>query len=139
MAADRSQRVTERGERPRGDNRTMAFADWLAGRKSDAARMPERLDELCGPAQGTIVLPKHLSFPGMRECDVTDEGLRRSMYGAILTLGQRHDVARYLNPELLSADWPLIKDLLDPKLRRTCERRFALGSGSGGAEEPAQV
>ncbi len=117
----------------------MSFADWLAGRKSHAVRLPERIEELRGPAQGTIVLPRHMSFPGMRECDVTDDTTRRSMYGIILTQGQRNDVARYLNPDLLRADWPLIKDALDPKLRGTCERRFALGSlgGPAGAADHA--
>ena len=117
----------------------MTLADWLAVRKSHAVRLPERIEELRGPAQGTIVLPRHLSLPGMRECDVTDGDTRRNMYGVILTQGQRNDVARYLNPELLRADWPVIRESLDPKLRGTCERRFALGDLSGPAQEPAEV
>lgn len=114
----------------------MSFADWLAGRKSHAVRLPERIEELRGPAKGTIVLPRHLSFPGMRECDVTDDTTRRSMYGIVLTQGQRNDVARFLNPQLLRADWPLIRDALDPKLRGTCERRFDL---SGPAQSAAEA
>jgi hypothetical protein len=123
----------------------MSFADWLAGRQSHASRLPARIEELRGPVQGTIMLPPHLSFPGLRECDVTDDRTRRSMYGIVLTQGNRNDVARYLNPELLRADWPLIKDALDSKLVGTCERRFALdgrggGDGPGGqAPEPAEV
>jgi hypothetical protein len=104
----------------------MSLADWLSGRKSHADRLPERIDELRGPAQGVISLPRHLALPGMRECDVTDDYTRRNMYGIVLTQGQRNDVARFLNPRLLQADWPLIKDALDPKLRGTCERRFQL-------------
>lgn len=106
----------------------MSLADWLSGRKSHAGRLPEGIDELRGPAKGVIVLPRHLAFPGMRECDVTDDALRRNMYGIVLTQGQRNDVARFLNPRLLRADWPLIREGLDPKLRSTCERRFALDS-----------
>jgi hypothetical protein len=105
----------------------MSFVDWLSGRKSHGGRLPERIEDLRGPSQGVIVLPRHLSWPGMRECDVTDDTKRRSMYGIVLTQGQRNDVARFLNPQLLRADWPLIKDALDPKLRWHCERRFALG------------
>ena len=105
----------------------MSFADWLAGRQSHAVRLPQRLEDLRGPSRGVIVLPRHLAFPGMRECDVTDEADRRSMYGIVLTQGQRNDVARFLNPELLRQDWPLLAGLLDPKLRWTCERRFGLG------------
>jgi hypothetical protein len=111
----------------------MSLADWLSGRKSHADRLPERIEELRGPARGVIVLPRHLALPGLRECDVTDDGIRRNMYGIVLTQGQRNDVARYLNPQLLQEDWPLIRDTLDPKLRGYCERRFSL-SGPDAAE-----
>lgn len=109
----------------------MSFADWLAGRKSHAVRLPERMADLRGPSRGVIVLPRHLAFPGMRECDVTDDTARRSMYGIVLTQGQRNDIARFLNPQLLRQDWPLIAGGLDPKLRWMCERRFALGEAAG--------
>jgi len=104
----------------------MPFADWLSGHRSHRGRLPDRIEDLRGPTQGVIVLPRHLSWPGMRECDVTDDNKRRSMYGIVLTQGQRNDVARFLNPQLLRADWPLIRQSLDPKLRWQCERRFAL-------------
>lgn len=114
----------------------MSFADWLAGRKSHAVRLPERLEDLRGPASGVIVLPRHLAFPGWRECDVTDAVARRSMYGIVLTQGQRNDVARFLNPRLLREDWPHIAGVLDPKLRWMCERRFALGAAARSRAQP---
>jgi len=80
------------------------------------------------------VLPRHLSWPGMREFDVSDDRLRRSMYGVVLTQGRRNDVARFLNARLLIEDWPVIRGSLDPKLRRWCERRFAL-RGAADARE----
>ena len=104
----------------------MSLADWLSGRKSHADRLPGGIDELRGPTQGVIMLPRHLALPGMRECDVTDDVTRRSMYGIVLSQGRRNDVARFLNPRLLREDWPVIRASLDPKLRRWCERRFAL-------------
>ena len=104
----------------------MTLGDLLTGNAETARRLPRRLEELRGPAQGVIVLPRHLSWPGMRECDVTDASIRRSMYGIVLTQGRRNDVARFLNARLLIEDWPLIRSSLDPKLRRWCERRFAL-------------
>jgi hypothetical protein len=108
----------------------MSLADLLTGRKRPAGRLPGRLEELRGPVRGVIVLPRHLSWPGMREFDLSDDGVRRSMYGVVLTQGRRNDVARFLNPGLLRDDWPLIRASLDPRLRRWCERRFALcGSG----------
>jgi hypothetical protein len=76
----------------------------------------------------------------MRECDVTDEGTRRNMYGIVLTQGQRNDVARFLNPQYLRQDWPQIRDVIDPKLRDYCERRFALGGPADAtAGTPAEV
>ena len=107
----------------------MSLAELLSGRLGHAARLPDRLEDLRGPEKGVVVLPRHLSWPGMRECDVTDETTRRNMYGIVLTQGQRNDVARFLNPELLRSDWPQIRDALDPRLRDYCERRFALGGG----------
>ena len=77
------------------------------------------------------MLPKHLSWPGMRECDVSDDGSRRSMYGMLLTQGTRNDVVRFVNATLLSQDWPQIRNSLEPRLRRWCERRFALGTPVG--------
>jgi hypothetical protein len=112
----------------------MSLADLLAGRRAHAVRLPERLEDLRGPAVGTIMLPKHLAWPGMRECDVTDDATRRSMYGIVLTQGRRNDVARFVNAGLLRQDWPVIKDALDPKLRGTCERRFSLGKRSLSAK-----
>jgi hypothetical protein len=113
----------------------MSLADWLTGRRAHGRRLPERIDELRGPAKGVIMLPRHLSWPGMRECDVTDDVTRRNMYGIVLTQGQRNDVARFLNPELLRADWPELRDVLDPRLRDYCERRFALATASGAPAE----
>jgi hypothetical protein len=102
----------------------MSLADLLTGRYGIASRLPGCLEDLRGPAKGVIVLPRHLSWPGMREFDVTDGMTRRSMYGVVLTQGQRNDIARFLNARLLREDWPLIRESLDPKLRRWCERRL---------------
>lgn len=114
------------------DDRTViigpvSFADWLAGRKPHTDRLPARIEELRGPARGVVSLPRHLALPGVRECDVTDAATRRNMYGIMLTQGQRNDVARFLNPDYLRQDWPLIAGALEPGLRAACERRFGLG------------
>jgi hypothetical protein len=110
----------------------MSLADLFTGRSRPGGRLPQRLDELRGPVRGVIVLPRHLSWPGMREFDLSDDRIRRSMYGIVLSQGSRNDVARFLNARLLRDDWPLIRASLDPRLRRWCERRFAL-CGSGNA------
>ncbi len=72
----------------------------------------------------------------MREFDVADDRLRRSMYGIVLTQGRRNDLARFVNPRLLRQDWPLLRSSLDPKLRRWCERRLALRGLAGQAAPP---
>lgn len=115
----------------------MSLGDWLSGRHAHGRRLPEGIAELRGPAKGVIMLPRHLSWPGLRECDVTDGTTRRTMYGIVLTQGQRNDIARFLNPDLLRADWPHIRGVLDPRLRDYCEHRFALGSPAG--VEPAKT
>ena len=111
----------------------MSLTDLLRpGRIGLAGRLPARLEDLHGPERGVIVLPRHLAWPGMREFDVTDDRLRRSMYGIVLTQGRRNDLARFVNPRLLRQDWPLLRSSLDPKLRRWCERRLPLrGLGAG--------
>src|ERR1700730_16396103 len=76
----------------------MSLAELLSGRGGHAGRLPQRLEDLRGPARGVIVLPRHLSWPGMREFDVSDDGTRRSMYGIVLSQGRRNDVARFPHP-----------------------------------------
>jgi hypothetical protein len=105
----------------------MTLADLLAGRVGLAGRLPQRPGDLRGPAQGIIMLPRHLSWPGIREFDISDDSGRRSMYGILLTQGRRNDIARFVNAELLRQDWPLLRGSLDPKLRRCCERQLGLG------------
>jgi hypothetical protein len=99
----------------------------LPGRSGLGGRLPASLDDLHGPQQGVVVLPRHLARPGLREFDLSDDRLRRSLYGIVLTRGRRNDMARFVNPRLLQKDWPLLRPLLDPKIRRGCERRLKLG------------
>lgn len=114
----------------------MPLAEKLAGRFGLASRLPRRIDELHGPASGVVVLPRHLSWPGKREFDLTDDRTRRGMYGIVLSQGRHNDVARFLNATLLRQDWPLIRASLDPRLRRWCERQFALGAAAEASRSP---
>jgi hypothetical protein len=82
------------------------------------------------------MLPMHLSWPGMRECDVSDDRTRRSMYGMLLSQGKRNDIVRFVNAALLEADWAEIAESLEPKLRRLCEKQFALGAGQLRDSQP---
>ena len=101
----------------------MSLTDLLRpGQASLARRLPASVDDLHGPERGVVVLPRHLSPPGLREFDVSDDRLRRSLYGIVLTQGRRNDIDRFVNARLLRQDWPLLCDSLDPKIRRGCER-----------------
>src|SRR5262249_27799155 len=85
--------------RPAGalrDNRNMSLADLLLpGRSGVAGRLPASLDELHGPEEGVIVLPRHLAWPGLREFDLSDDRLRRSLYGIVLTQVRRTDITSF--------------------------------------------
>ena len=106
----------------------MSLADLLPGRLGPAARLPDRLDDLRGPAKGVITLPRYLAWPGMRECDVGDDAGRRTLYAMLLAKGKRNDIVRLVNAGLLGQDWPALSSSLDQRLRRRCERQFDFGA-----------
>ena len=117
----------------------MALALTLPGPLGYAGRLPRRIEDLRGPARGVVLLPRNLSWPGMRECDVAEDRRRRSLYGLLLSQGGRNDIARLVNAELLRQDWPLIRRSLDAGLSRWCERRYRLAPGAAApAGEPAR-
>src|SRR5258707_11231186 len=120
----------------------MVIADLVPRRLLLGGRLPKRIEELRGPVKGVILLPRNLSWPGMRECDVGDDRRRRSLYGMLLAQGQRNDIARFINGGLLRQDWPLIRNSLDARLRRRCERRFrrrGAPAGLGGRRPDART
>jgi hypothetical protein len=91
-------------------------------RPGAGGRFPETVDDLHGPERGVIEVPRHLACPGLREFDGTDEAARHSLYGLVLTQGRRNDMARLINPHLLAKDWPVLRESLDLKVRKSCER-----------------
>lgn len=95
-------------------------------RRGAAARIPERLADLHGPAVGTVVLPVHLTWHGLREFDVSDRPGRLLLYTIVLSKGTRNDVARFVHPQLLREDWPRLRALIAPQVRDACARRFGL-------------
>jgi hypothetical protein len=112
----------------------MRAADLMPGKLGLAGRLPGQIDELRGPVSGVVLLPRNLSLPGMRECDIGDDTRRRAMYSLLLTQGKHNDIVRLVNPQLLSQDWATLSKALDSRLRRRCERQLGLGSQS-----PAQA
>jgi hypothetical protein len=105
------------------DNSPMSlFASW----SPEAARLPDRLDDLHGPWQGVVVLPVHLTWHGLREFDVALDRPRLLLYNIVLSQGRRNDLARFVNPYRLRDDWPQLRPLLSRPTRRACERKFGL-------------
>ena len=91
-----------------------------------ARRLPDRLEDLHGPWQGTVVLPVHLTWHQLREFDVAREKPRLLMYSIVISQGRPNDVARFLNPQRLREDWPQLRLLVSSKMRRACERKLGL-------------
>ena len=104
----------------------MALADVLARRRGPAGWIPDRLDELRGPAGGIVVLPVHLTWYGLREFDVAEAAGRLRLYTIVLSQGRRSDIARFLHPGLLRQDWPQLRGLVTRQVRDACVRKLGL-------------
>lgn len=89
-----------------------------------AERLPERLDELRGPATGTVNLPLHLAWSGLRRFTVSDEELLLGLYRIVLTNGLQDDLTAYINPDLLVRHWPRLRIALGKPVRTCWEQRF---------------
>ena len=104
----------------------MTLADLLSRRRGQAARIPQRLADLRGPTRGVVVLPRHLTWYGLREFDICDAPSRVALYTIVLSQGTRNDIARFLHPELLRQDWPQLRGLVTREVRNACARRLGL-------------
>jgi hypothetical protein len=96
------------------------------GFTTHASRLPDRLDDLHGPWQGTVVLPVHLTWHQVREFDVARQRPRLLLYSIVISQGRRNDVARFLNAQRLREDWPQLRPLVSNRVRRACERKLGL-------------
>jgi hypothetical protein len=90
------------------------------------SRLPDRLDDLHGPWQGTVVLPVHLTWHQLREFDVAKQKPRLLLYSIVISQGRRNDLARFLNAQRLREDWPQLSLLVSSRMRRACERKLGL-------------
>ncbi len=99
----------------------------LMGLLSRDSQIPDRLDDLHGPWQGTVVLPVHLTWHELREFDVASQRPRLLLYSIVISKGRRNDVARFLNARRLREDWPQLRTMVSSRMRRACERKLGLG------------
>lgn len=85
-------------------------------------RVPERLEDLHGPADGRLALPLHLAWSGMREFDLSTYRHRLSAYHIVVVEAmRRQDAEEYLNADHLVEAWPDLRRLIHPRLRQAWE------------------
>ena len=87
-------------------------------------RLPATLDDLAGPAHGTVQLPAHIAWSGLTVFDVERAPLCASMYQVVLTEGLLEDLATYLNPGLLVRHWPMLRTVVGRVIRDVWEAAF---------------
>ncbi|MEU5305897.1 hypothetical protein ACH4YO_39210 [Streptomyces noursei] len=88
-------------------------------------RLPDQLEDLAGPAHGTVDLPLHVVWSGRRSYGLEQLRSRMSLYRTVLAEGQRQDLITYLNRDLLIAQWPVLRTLISRPLRDAWESTFA--------------
>jgi hypothetical protein len=88
------------------------------------SRLPRSLDELDGPAHGTVQLPLHVAWSGMTAFDVERDKRCMHMYQIVLTEGQRDDLTAYINRQLLVSHWPVLRKLIGRVIREVWESAF---------------
>jgi len=88
------------------------------------ARLPDSLHALAGPRHGIVQLPLHIAWSGLTAFDVDRPPLRMSMYQIVLTEGLRDDFAAYLDGQYLVTQWPVLRTILSPPIRRAWEAGF---------------
>ncbi len=104
-------------------NSPMRSITAFAGR---GRRLPDRLADLHGPWEGTVVLPVHLTWHGLREFDVASTPQRLLLYSIVISQGRRNELARYLNARRLREDWPQLRLVVSGRTRRAIERKLGL-------------
>lgn len=80
------------------------------------------LDDLRGPAQGTIRLPIWVRWLDDGDIDVTNLGGARMAYQALLAEGTGEIQAQLMNKNTLMRLWPQLS--LDARVRELWEGRF---------------
>ncbi|WP_055486880.1 hypothetical protein [Streptomyces sp. WMMB 322] len=89
-----------------------------------ARRRPADLAELEGPLHGSVSLPLHLAWSGLTEFDLDQPRLRMSCYRIVLAEGMHEDLVRYLNRDLLTSMWPVLRTLISRDIREVWESAF---------------
>ncbi|MGY5059996.1 hypothetical protein ACWDFR_39030 [Streptomyces sp. 900105755] len=99
-----------------------AVADVL--RERYAGRLPDRLEALAGPKHGLVALPLHIAWSGLRIYDLDRPRQRMGLYRTVLAEGQREDLTRFLNRDLLLLQWPTMRTMISRSVREAWETAF---------------
>ncbi|WP_030565753.1 hypothetical protein [Streptomyces aureocirculatus] len=94
-------------------------------------RLPVRLEDLTGPAHGTVDLPLHVAWSGRRSFDVDRPRARMGLYRTVLAEGQREDLISFLNHDLLLRQWPVLRTLISRSIREVWEDAFPVLVAAG--------
>ncbi|MGW8551375.1 hypothetical protein [Streptomyces tubercidicus] len=89
-----------------------------------AQRLPAQLEDLNGPAHGTVDLPLHVVWSGRRSYGLEQPRSRMGLYRTVLAEGQRQDLIDFLNRDLLLAQWPVLRTLISRPIRDVWESAF---------------
>jgi hypothetical protein len=94
--------------------------------------VPDSLDELTGPASGTVELPISIHWGPDKGHDLDDPDYRRLMYERVVREANSvDDLRRFLNRDLLIELWPTL--ILPPQCSDLWHAKFpqlaALGTG----------
>lgn len=88
------------------------------------SRLPASLDDLAGPECGIVQLPLHIAWSGLTAFDVERPPLCMSMYHIVLTEGLSDDLVAFINPRLLVAHWPTLRNVVGRVIRDVWESAF---------------
>jgi hypothetical protein len=87
-------------------------------------RLPDSLDDLAGPATGTVQLPLHVAWSGLTRFELTSSRPCMTLYRIVLAEGQRADILLYLNRDLLLGQWPVLRTLVGRHISKVWESAF---------------
>ncbi|MFE8950385.1 hypothetical protein [Streptomyces sp. NPDC007856] len=88
------------------------------------SRLPKSLQELAGPAEGTVDLPLHIVWSGRTSYSLDRPKSRMTLYRTVLAEGLREDLTAFLHHRLLAEQWPVLRRLVSPHIREAWEDAF---------------
>jgi hypothetical protein len=107
---------------PSSDVPGLVFPSRYLARPGKRALVAADLDDLRGPAAGTVELPIWLFWHPNRSFDLDDRAIRRWVYQIVLREASRpEDLTTYLNGEILVQLWPGLR--LPKGVRRAWEEQ----------------